>query len=111
MAAKQQLEKPEHAKYDNLWLGVLVGFLLPAVVFGIILWVLSYRLHNGLALRHSLLFGGTLPRLVAISAFANAIPHAISVRKEWWRACRGLILSTIVLALSTMVFHLSRGTM
>lgn len=98
-----------HPKYDTWRVGIIVGFALPLLVFGITILAAWLRLQDAFALRSYLLVGGTLGRLVAIGTFFNVIPHGWFVHKETWQACRGTILSTIILASISIILHFLRA--
>lgn len=102
--------KPGTSPHDRFWKGALVGFLVPLVVMIVWFLVIYFRASHPLELRSYLLYGGTMGRIVAVATFFNVIPHGVLVHREWWRACRGVIFSTIILAVLSVSLHLLRGT-
>ena len=111
MPGTRRISGKDGPRFDNWRTGILIGLGLPLLVMLIMLLTAWIRLSDALALRAYLLHGGTLGRMVAIATFFNVIPHGWFVHKQYWNACRGTILSTLILAIISMALHFLRATL
>lgn len=92
-------------KYDSLKVGFLVGFLLPLVVFGVILLV--YYVSKGAESFWAYLrFRNVLPRLISLSTLANGLLFYFALRSERYLLSRGLLGMTILYALLVFILIL-----
>jgi hypothetical protein len=88
---------------NRLWIGLLVGLLLPILIFGFLYQIFSLLEQRGAA--SSVGFSTNFrERTLAIVAIAlNLWPMNLYQRRRWDAAMRGVVIATAVLALLWVV--------
>ncbi len=91
----------EKLRSDKLWLGVLIGTLIPAILFGILYSLSHYLAPDG---RDYIV---KLPTLLLISIFSNLFSlRYYLVKLKYDRTGRGILLVTFIFAILYFVLYL-----
>ena len=93
-------------RFDNLWLGVRVGFLVPLLLLAIALLVIYFRLEAGQHLWAYALGEGIPSRLLSLATLVNLVTFLLSIRTDRLLTARGILGATIVLAISSVALRL-----
>ena len=93
-------------RFDNLWLGVRVGFLVPFLLLAIALLVIYFRLEAGQQLWAYALGEGIPSRLLSLVTLVNLVTFLLSIRTDRLLTARGILGATIVLAISSVALRL-----
>ncbi len=93
-------------RFDNLWLGVRVGFLVPLLCLAITLLVIYFRLEAGQHLWAYALGEGIPSRLLSLVTLVNLVTFLLSIRTDRLLTARGILGATIVLAISSVALRL-----
>jgi len=100
----------EKTKWNNFILGIVLGFLLPAISL-VGYWMWSFRMMNFPTQFFSfLLLGRVLSAVLSLCLLPSLGMFYIFVNKEFYKTTRGIILSTIIIGglivwLKTYVEH------
>ncbi len=88
---------------NRLWIGLLIGFLLPTLIFGFLYQIFSLLETRGAA--SSTGFSENFrERTLAIVAIAlNLWPMNLYLRRRWDASMRGVVIATAILALLWVV--------
>ncbi len=87
---------------DTWTLGIIIGLLLPAVVYGLVLLILS---PHGYVEDGIYLFRPEVPALIAV--FSNLFPFRYyMVNKKYDRTGRGILLVTFLMAILCFYFFM-----
>lgn len=100
------MEVPASRKYDKLWVGLVVGFIVPVAGFGILL-TLYDQLEN-MDLLANRTFSETFRSrtLSLVGICMNIIPIQIFQRRYMYNAMRGLVFPTLIyIAIWIYVFY------
>lgn len=91
----------EKLRSDKLWLGILIGTVIPVVLFGILYLLSHYLAPEGKD------YIVKLPTLLLISIFSNLfILRYYLVKLKYDRTGRGILLVTFIFAILYFVFYL-----
>jgi len=93
-----------NCKCNKLYVGVLVGLVLPILMS----FVLYFLLYKGdleyFAFLNQLVNIGSIGKLLSISVLPNLVVFLIAINLERLLAARGIVTSTIFYALIVIVF-------
>lgn len=93
-------------RWDNLWLGVRTGVLLPVTLLLVALLVIYCRLDEGESLARYVLGVGIPSRLLSLATLANLVTFLIAIRTNRLFTARGILGATIVLAILSVALRL-----
>lgn len=85
-------------KYDEIWIGLVTGFVLPFVGYAILLMVYEWADEAGWLDRGGLSYNFRERTLALVAVALNLIPLSYFQRKYANRGVRGLVTATVVLA-------------
>ncbi|MGZ3863446.1 MAG: hypothetical protein ACXVPN_08500 [Bacteroidia bacterium] len=86
-------EKP---KLNNIYLGIAAGLLLPAIST-VVYWAWSFRAVDFYPqFFRFLLMGRVLSAVLSLCLIPNVGLFFLFLNREYWKTCRGMILSTIL---------------
>lgn len=91
----------EKLRRDSIWLGLIIGFICPVVLFGIIYLLSHYLAPEGKE------YIVKLPTLILVSIFPNLFTlRYYLVKLKYDRTGRGILLITFLFALLYFIFYL-----
>jgi dolichyl-phosphate-mannose--protein O-mannosyl transferase len=93
---------------DKLWIGLLIGLVVPFVGYAIILMILEALGASESLAEKNLNFDFKERTLALLALALNLIPMRIFMRKYMNKALRGLVLATLVYGLVWMVYFGSK---
>jgi len=93
-----------HAKLDKLEAGLILGILLPALAF-IITWAIVSDASLGDYLNQFRQLG-RVSSLISLSAIPNLLLFFIFIWLNKYRAARGVVFATLVLAMLMLILKL-----
>lgn len=92
-------------KLDKLWIGTLIGIIMPLLTFGSIYLI---RYHNvpikqylSLLWSHQLLI-----KLLSLCAIPNLLFFMLFINSQRLRSARGVLLATFIFAFIVMIYRL-----
>lgn len=85
-------------KYDELWIGLLTGVLVPFVGYAVLLLLYQWADEAGLLDRGGLSYNFRERTLALIAVALNLIPLSYFQRKYANRSVRGLVTATVIMA-------------
>ncbi len=93
-------------KFDNFWLSLGIGLLVP-IIFGLIFFVVIYR--GELPLFDALkMYAVQAPSLISKMILVSLVPNLFGVfacyHAQWWRACRGIFVTVLFYLAVAMFF-------
>ena len=93
-------------RFDNFWLAAAIGLIVP-VAFGLLFFAVFYR--GDLSLTDALLLyieraPSLISKLILVSLAPNLFGVFASYHTQWWRACRGIMVSVLVYLAAAMFF-------
>lgn len=95
-----------NCKCNKLFIGMLIGVLLPIIMS----FALYYFLYRGelefLPFLHQMVQIGSIGKLLSISVLPNLVVFLIAINKERLLAARGIVTSTIIYAIIVIAFRL-----
>lgn len=93
---------------DKLWIGLLIGLVVPFVGYAIILMILETLGANESLADKNLNFDFKERTLTLLALALNLIPMRIFMKRYMNKALRGLVLATLVYGLVWMVYFGSK---
>jgi len=93
--------------WDNVWLGVRIGLLVPLVTLAIMVIVVYFWQADGEHLLNYLFGEGIPSRMLSLATLCNLIPFLMAVYTDRYYTSRGLLGVTILLAILTAALRLS----
>lgn len=93
-------------RFDNFWLAAAIGLIVP-VAFGLLFFAVFYR--GDLSLTDALLLyieraPSLISKLILVSLAPNLFGVFTCYHTQWWRACRGIMVSVLVYLAAAMFF-------
>ena len=93
-------------RFDNFWLAAAIGLIVP-VAFGLLFFAVFYR--GDLSLTDALLLyieraPSLISKLILVSLAPNLFGVFTCYHTQWWRACRGIMVSVLVYLAAAMLF-------
>ena len=93
-------------RFDNFWLAAAIGLIVP-VAFGLLFFAVFYR--GDLSLTDALLLyieraPSLSSKLILVSLAPNLFGVFTCYHTQWWRACRGIMVSVLVYLAAAMFF-------
>ena len=93
-------------RFDNFWLAAGIGLIVP-VALGLLFFAVFYR--GELSLTDAmLLYIERAPSLISKLILVSLAPNLFGVftcyHTQWWRACRGIMVSVLVYLAAAMFF-------
>lgn len=93
-------------RFDNFWLAAAIGLIVP-VAFGLLFFAVFYR--GDLSLPDALLLyieraPSLISKLILVSLAPNLFGVFTCYHTQWWRACRGIMVSVLVYLAAAMFF-------
>ena len=93
-------------RFDNFWLAAAIGLIVP-VAFGLLFFAVFYR--GDLSLTDALLLyieraPSLISKLILVSLAPNLFGVCTCYHTQWWRACRGIMVSVLVYLAAAMFF-------
>lgn len=93
-------------RFDNFWLAAAIGLIVP-VAFGLLFFAVFYR--GDLSLTDALLLyikraPSLISKLILVSLAPNLFGVFTCYHTQWWRACRGIMMSVLVYLAAAMFF-------
>jgi len=85
----------KHA-YDKLWIGVLVGTIVPFVLYALLLSISDALANSEMGSANGLAYGLRTRTLALIALLSNVIPMQIFYKKHWDDAMRGMVFPTLI---------------
>ena len=92
--------------WDNVWLGVRIGLLVPLVALAIMVIVVHFWQADGEHLLNYLFGEGIPSRMLSLATLCNLIPFLMAVYTDRYYTSRGLLGVTILLAILTAALRL-----
>ena len=86
-------------RFDNFWLAAAIGLIVP-VAFGLLFFAVFSR--GDLSLTDALLL--YIERAPSVSLAPNLFGVFACYHAQWWRACRGIMVSVLVYLAAAMFF-------
>ncbi len=91
----------EKLRRDNMWLGLLIGFISPTVLFGILYLLSHYFAPEGKE------YIVKLPTIILVSIFPNLFTlRYYLVKLKFDRTGRGILLVTFAFAILYFIYYL-----
>lgn len=97
-------------KIDKLWFGILIGFLLPFLAM-VIFYYSSYAYLTAPEFMRKMAFQAVWLKLLSVCAVVNLGAFFIFYHYKIDKAARGVVLSTLVMALFVMSYKILSGTL
>ncbi|MCI7429871.1 MAG: hypothetical protein MSS84_03200 [Bacteroidales bacterium] len=93
-------------RFDNFWLAAAIGLIVP-VAFGLLFFAVFYR--GDLSLTDALLLyieraPSLISKLILVSLAPNLFGVFTCYHTQWWRACRGIMVSVLFYLAAAMFF-------
>lgn len=93
-------------RFDNFWLAAAIGLIVP-VAFELLFFAVFYR--GDLSLTDALLLyieraPSLISKLILVSLAPNLFGVFTCYHTQWWRACRGIMMSVLVYLAAAMFF-------
>ena len=93
-------------RFDNFWLAAAIGLIVP-VASGLLFFAVFYR--GDLSLTDALLLyieraPSLISKLILVSLAPNLFGVFACYHAQWWRACRGIVVSVLVYLAAAMFF-------
>lgn len=92
-------------KSNNVWLGVIIGLVVPVVAF-FIYYQIEYSYHSFNRFLELLKFGQILMSIISLSVMANLPAFFIAIWKEKDLTARGILGVTLIFGLIIMILKL-----
>ncbi len=93
-----------NCKCNKLYIGILVGLILP-LIMSFILYLSLYRGElEYVAFLSQLINMGSIGKLLSISVLPNLVVFFIAINLERLLAARGIVTSTVLYAVVVLVF-------
>lgn len=93
-------------KFNNFWLTLAVGLVLP-LAFGLIFFSVVYRGEMQLFSALKIYIDNTptlISKLILVACVPNLFGVFLSYHFQWWRACRGLMAAVLAYFAVAMIF-------
>jgi hypothetical protein len=76
----------KNTDWNKTWIGIVLGICLPVITYAIYYWlVLQFDLRR---------------INVSLCMVANLIPFYVTLNKEYYNATKGVLISTVILAIT-----------
>ncbi len=93
-----------NCKCNKLYIGLIIGLVLPILMSGILYHFLYYGELDFISFIHQMVVMGSIGKLLAISVLPNLIMFLIAINLERLLAARGIVTATLVYAMIMLVF-------
>lgn len=92
-------------KYDEIWIGLVAGLLVPFVGYALLLMLYGWADDAGWLDRGGLSYNFRERTLALIAVALNLIPLSYFQRKYANRSVRGLVTATVILAFAWFFYY------
>lgn len=97
-------------KLDKLWVGLIIGFLLPLLAM-VLFYYSSYAYLTAPEFLRKMAFQAVWLKLLSLCAVVNLGAFFLFYQFKIDKAARGVIFATLLMALFVMVYKIQSGTL
>lgn len=97
-------------KIDSIWVGLVIGFVLPALAL-LIFYLSTYAYLTVPDFLRKMAFQAVLIKLLSLCAIVNLGGFYLFFQAKKDRAARGVVFATLLLALFVMIQKILGGTL
>ncbi len=89
-------------RYNNLWIGLLAGLLLPVIVM-FVFYLFSFYGFTIKEFIHFLIKMEIASKFLVLAVISNLLVFFLFIRLNYFYSARGVVLATILFALFSMI--------
>lgn len=100
----------KYEKIDKLWFGLIIGFILPLFAM-MIFYYSSYAYLTAPEFLRKMAFQAVWLKLLSLCSVVNLGAFFLFYQFQIDKAARGVIFSTLIMALFVMIYKIQSGTL